>query len=262
MPSPAKMGTYIYCVVHAAPFASDGSSFSAQAVGGPEHPIRLLRFDDLAAVVSDAPARRLDIKREHLLAHEAVTLEAMERSDVVPLSFGTIARSDQEVVEKLLKNPYDEMHQQLEAIRGCVELDLKVLWNQERLFEEIVAEHDRIRALRASAADAPVSERLELGQLTSEAIAWKSDQEAQELFDELEPLAVEVKLNRLLSDMMVMNAAFLVEKTRLEDFQSAVNALATAQEGRLILRYGGPVPPYHFVDLSVSWEDDADGFVE
>ncbi len=221
--------------------------------------MRLLRYDDLAAIVSDVPRRRLDIKREYMLAHEAVILEAMEHSAVIPLSFGTIALDDEEVSEKLLRAAFEELHQQLEAIQGCVEFDLKVFWKQERLFEEIVAGHDRIRALRHDIAGTSVNERIELGQLTSEAIAWKSDHEAQMIIEELEPLTVEVRQNRLHNDMMVMNAALLLEKTRQEPLHEKVNALAAAQEGRLMFRYSGPVPPYHFVDLSMSWEDAPDG---
>jgi hypothetical protein len=189
-------------------------------------------------------------------------MEAMERSDVVPLSFGTIAKSDEEVVEHLLRGSFDELHQQLEAIQDCVELDLKVLWNKERLFEEIVSEHDRIRALRETIASATVNERIELGQQTSEVIASKSDREVQAILDELMPLAVDIQLNRLLTDMMVLNAAFLVEKTRLAEFDRQVNDLTATSGGRLIFRSTGPVPPYHFVDLSVSWEDDSNGSVE
>lgn len=259
MPAPPPMGDYIYCIAHAQPFEGE-YIFKAQAIAGSEHPVRLLRYQDMMAVVSDVPAQRLDIKRDYLLAHEAVILETMERSDVIPLSFGTIARGDREVIEKLLKAAFEELNHQFEVIQGCVECDLKVLWNQERLFEEIVAENDRIRALRRSVASAPVNERIELGQLTSEAITWKSDQETRTLLEELEPLAVDTRLNRLLNDMMVVNAAFLVEKTRQEPFDRRVKALASAQDGRLIFIYTGPAPPYHFVDLSVSWEDDADGF--
>jgi hypothetical protein len=262
MPSSSSMGTYIYGIVHAEPFTNGDAQFHAQAIGGPENPVRILRFGDLAALVSDVPARRLDVKRELLLAHESVILEAMERSDIVPLSFGTIAHNDEEVIEKLLRASFEELHQQLEAIQGCVELDLKVLWNRERLFEEVVAENDRIRALRETIASAPVNEQIELGQLTSEVIAGKSDQEGEAILDELEPLAVEVKLNRLLTDMMVLNASFLVEKARLAEFDQHVNDLTVTEEGRLVFRYAGPVPPYHFVDLSISWEDDSDGFAE
>jgi hypothetical protein len=256
------MGTYIYCIAHAEPFTNEQAPLHAEAIGGSAHPLRILHSGDLAAIVSDVPAHRLNVKREYLVAHEAVILEAMEQSDVIPLSFGTIARNDQEVVEKLLQRSSDDLRGQLEAIKGCVEVDLKILWNQRRLFEEIVTENERIRSLRGAIATAPVNEQIELGQLTSELIDTKSEQEAQRIVDELEPLAVEVKLNRLLTDMMALNVAFLVEKARKEEFTKRVNGLAAAEEGRLTFRSVGPVPPYHFVDLSVSWEGDSDGVAE
>ncbi len=259
IPSSTHAGVYVYGIVHAQPFEQENVPLHAQAIGGPQHPVRLVRFKNLAAIVSDTPARYLDIKREYLLAHEAVILEAMERSEVLPLSFGTIAQHDEAVIEQLLKAAFDDLHQQFKAIQGRVELDLKVFWNRERLFEEIVAENDSIRALRRAIASTSINERIELGQLTSEAIALKSDQAAQMLLEELEPLAVELQINRPLNDMTVINAAFLVEKTQLETFDSTVQALAVAQEGRLLFRYEGPVAPYHFVDLSISWEEETHG---
>lgn len=262
MPSSSPMGTYIYCIAHAEPFVNEQMPLHSEAIGGPEYPARILSSGDLAAVVSDVPARRLDVKRGLLMTHEAVVIETMDWSDVIPLSFGTLATNDEAVVERLLQAASDDLHQQLKAIEGCIELDLKVLWSRERLFEEIVAENERIRALRDTIASASVNVQLELGQLTSEMMASKSDQEVQAILDELEPLAVEVRLNRLLTDVMVLNAAFLVEKTRLAAFDKQVSDLTATEEGRLIFRYAGPVPPYHFVDVSVSWEDAADGPVE
>ena len=196
------------------------------------------------------------------MAHEAVIVETMERSDVIPLNFGTIASNDKAVIEQLLRPASDDLHAQLDAIRGCVELDLKVLWNRERLFQEIVVENGKIRARRDAVASASVSEQIELGQLAGESIASKSDLEAQAILDVLEPGAVDARFNRLLTDMMVLNAAFLVEKTQLGAFDELVNNLAATEAGRLIFRYAGPIPPYHFVDLILSWEDDAHGSVE
>ncbi len=253
MPSSSPMGTYIYCIAQAQPFEKAGAVFHTTPIAGAENPVRLLRHRDLVAIVSDAPLRRMDITREHLLTHEGVILEAMERSAVIPLSFGTIARSDQAVTEHLLKTAHDDLLGQLEVIRGRVEFDLKVLWNQERLYEEVVAENDRIRALRRGIENAPINDRIALGQLTSDAIALKSDQEAQGVLEALEPLVVDGRPGRLLNDTMVLNTAFLVESTQQQVLEQKVTEIADAQEGRLTFRLVGPVPPYHFVDVQVQW---------
>src|SRR5207248_69521 len=127
--SPSNAGTYIYCVAHTQPFENGGSPFTAPGIG--EGAVRLVTYDDLAAVVSDAPQHHYDINRENLLAHQRVITQAMTRSDVLPVSFGTVADSDQEVQE-LLKRAFDHLHQHLALVQGCIELALKVLWNEER----------------------------------------------------------------------------------------------------------------------------------
>lgn len=259
--TPVAIGTYIYCITPAQSFEASRPPLHAQAIGNPDTSVRAVGFEDLVAVVSDATQSRYDISRENATAHEQAVQEAMERGDVLPLSFGTVARNDQDVVERLLKPKFDELHQQLERVRRRVQLNLKVLWSQERLFAEILAENEPIRALRevVAAGEASYDDRIELGQLTEEAISSKREQEAQSLLDTLRPLAAEVKINPILSDMMVLNAAFLVEASRMKDFDTQVSKLEESQAGRAIFRFVGPVPPYDFVDLKVHLEKEAHG---
>jgi hypothetical protein len=135
--SPSTTGTYIYCIARAQPFEQGGSPFTAPGIGGRDKPVRLLTSDDLAAVVSDAPRDGYDVTRENLLAHQRVITQAMTRSDVLPVSFGTVAESDQQVQEQLLRGAAGDLHRALAAVQGCIELDLKVLWNEERLFASL-----------------------------------------------------------------------------------------------------------------------------
>ena len=259
---PSNTGTYIYCVARAQPFERDSSPFATPGIGGQEQ-VRILTYDDLAAVVSDSPQDQYDISRENLLAHQRVLIQALTRSDVLPVSFGTVAASDQEVQEKLLEREADDLHRSLEHVRGRIELDLKVLWNEERLFSEIVAENEDIRALRDRlAGQAPAAthyERIQLGELVAAALERKSAAEAAALLDALEPLAVETRVNKNLGDMMLLNAAFLVDRSQEQAFDTRVQSLGEAQAGRLIFQYVGPLPPYNFVDIELQWEEEPDG---
>jgi hypothetical protein len=225
--------------------------------------VRLLTYDDLAAVVSDAKREDYDVTRENLLAHQRVITEAMTRSDVLPVSFGTVADSDQQVQEQLLRGAVDDLHRSFEEVQGCIELELKVLWNEEQLFAEIMAEDDDIRALRDSLADQPPEttqyERVQLGERVAAAIQRKSEAEAVSLLDVLEPLAVETRVNDNPTDMMLLNAAFLVDKSQEQAFDAQVQALGEDQDGRLIFQYVGPLPPYNFVDIRLRWEEERDG---
>jgi hypothetical protein len=225
--------------------------------------VRIVTYDDLAAIVSDAPQEDCEVNRENLLAHQRVIMQAMTRSDVLPVSFGTVADSDQQVQEQLLHGVADELHRALEEVRGCIELELKVLWNEEQLFSEIVAENDDIRALRdrlaGQAPEATQYERIQLGELVAAALQRKSDAEAAALLDALEPLAVETRVNENQTDMMLLNAAFLVDKVQEQAFNARVQALGEAQAGRQIFQYVGPLPPYNFVDMRLRWEEEPDG---
>jgi Gas vesicle synthesis protein GvpL/GvpF len=62
-------------------------------------------------------------------------------------------------------------------------------------------------------------------------------------------------VNKNLSDMMLLNAAFRVDKSQEQAFDARVQALGEAQAGRQIFQYVGPLPPYNFVDLRVRWEE-------
>ncbi len=254
---PSSTGTYVYCVGYARALAEGNPPFATPGIGG--NVVRTVEYADLAAVVSDSAQLRYDVSRENLGAHQHVLEEAMARADVLPVAFATVAAGDEEVQEKLLKRELDELHRNLDYIRGRVELGLRVLWNREQLFAEIVAENDEIRALRDSLAgqspDTMYYERIQLGQLTEAAINHKRDAEAEAILDALQPLAVETRLNRNLADMMILNAAFLVDKAQIQAFDAAVQSLDEAHAGRLIFRYVGPLPPYSFVQVSVRWED-------
>jgi hypothetical protein len=256
-------GTYIYCIARAQPFEQGDLPFTTPGIGGPDKPVRLLTYDDLAAVVSDATRDDYTVTRENLLAHQRVIMQAMSRSDVLPVAFGTVAESDQQVQEQLLRVAADDLHRALEEVQGCIELELKVLWNEEQLFAEIMAENDDIRALQDSLADQPPEatqyERIQLGQRVAAAIERKSEAEADSLLDALEPLAVQARVNDNLGDMMLLNAAFLVDRSQEQAFDATVQALGAAQAGRQIFQYVGPLPPYNFVDIELRWEEEPDG---
>jgi len=54
---------------------------------------------------------------------------------------------------------------------------------------------------------------------------------------------------------MILNASFLVDRGQIEAFDAEVQQLGELHADRLIFQYVGPLPPYSFVNISVSWED-------
>jgi hypothetical protein len=249
---------YVYAVAPAGPFTGGAPGFDATGIGGGGEPIRILEYRDLVAIVSDTSRPRYELRREYLLGHERVLEEALKRSDLLPVAFSTIAGSDEAIRDQLLQRRFDELHTYLEEVRDRIELDLKVLWNQEALFAEVVEDNEEIRELQATTAgqpeDATYYDRIRLGQLTEAAIAAKGEAESAAILDALEPLAVDSRVNQNFMEMMILNAAFLVDKSRESVFDARVTAMGEMQAGRLIFKYVGPLPPYNFVTIKVQWE--------
>lgn len=254
-PSVQSAGSYIYCIAPAHLLAKGKRSLKAASIGDQRRPLRVVTSDGLAAVVSDTPVAHVDITRQRLLAHEKVIEDVMSHADVLPCSFGTIAASDEAIRDDLLHPLHDELLSQLDRIRGHVELGLMVLWERDRLLADITSEEARIRQLRDAIAEQPQDatyyDRLALGELVVAAIEQRRERVAAMLLAGLQPLATESRANRIINDMMILNAAFLVKRNRLPDFDERIRGLTEENAGRLIVRYAGPLAPYHFVDLAI-----------
>ena len=251
----ADTGVYVYCVAPADAFEDGGYRFSSPAIGGRGDEIRTVRHEDLVAVVSDSPMMRYTLRREYLVPHEQVIEETMRRADVLPVTFGSIALGDQQVRERLLEPRSRELHDYLSYIHGRVELDVKVYWNEERVFAEVLLENPDILALReavnAQSEESSYYDRIQLGEMIHSAVASKRDAEAEAILAALSPLAYDTRVNDPLMDMMVLNGAFLVHKERESEFDEAVAAMTEANEGRLLVQYLGPLPPYNFVSIRI-----------
>ena len=191
-------GTYIYGITYAESLGNGNRPLEVSGIGEGGSQVRTIVHGDLAAVVSDSPLSQYDVTQENLAAHQRVLDEVMDRSDVLPVSFGIVATNDKEVRENLLERHSDDLHRSLDYVRGKAELTLQILWNQDQVFREIVEEDPEIQQLRdavtAQPANAAQDDRVRLGELTAAALQRKTEQEA--LIAYLQGLGLAVKSNQ------------------------------------------------------------------
>jgi hypothetical protein len=83
--------------------------------------------------------------------------------------------------------------------------------------------------------------------LEEEKAKWKED-----ILSGLVPLALEVKTNNTYGERMILNAAFLVEKTKEAAFDMRVNELAEKYGDKMTFKYVGTLPPFNFVNLTIN----------
>ena len=246
-------GKYVYCVIKSA----DEKDFGPIGIGEGGNRVYTVQHRDIAAVVSDTPIRIYDPTRENVLAHELVNETVMREHTVIPMSFGTIFRTRDDIVE-LLKSTYQAFDDVLEKMRDKIEFGLKVLWDRDRVVAQLEEEDEDIGRLKAeitgNAQSSTYFARMQLGRLIEGALETAANGYVMDIHESLKPVAVASRSNKPIGDRMIMNAAYLVERARESDFDEAVKELSRKYEDVLSFKYTGPWPPYNFVNIKLRLE--------
>jgi len=246
-----SLGKYVYCVIQAA----EPQRFGPIGIGARPSEVHTINFKDIAAVVSDTPLEVYDPTRENVLAHEKVNEAVMRQHTVIPMSFGTVFKTRDDIVE-LLRGAYDAFRDVLNKMEDKLEFGLKILWDRDVMVREIEKEDDDVSRLKGEIATQKGSTyfaRVQYGRLVDAALGTLSDRYVSEIFNELRDVSVASRANKPIGDKMIMNAAFLVAREREAAFDKKVKELG-ARYDTLTFRYTGPWPPYNFVNIRLKLE--------
>ena len=241
-----KRGKYVYCIIH----ADEPLRFGPIGFGSPAGEVYTVHYEDIAAVVADAPMEVLDATRENVLAHERVNEAVMRQHTVIPMSFGTVFKTREAIVE-LLRAAYDAFGDVLEKMENKVEFGLKVLWERDLVIREIENEDEDVRRLKdeiSSQRGSTYFARMQYGRLIDAALETRSERYVREIFERLRPVSVASRANKPIGDKMIMNAAFLVLRDQEASFDTLVKEVGALYEN-LKFKYTGPWPPYNFVNI-------------
>src|SRR5689334_24740179 len=245
-------GKYVYCIVR----SERQREFGTIGIGGGQR-VFTVAYNDLAAVVSDTPIVIYDPTRENVLAHEFVNETVMKDFTVIPMSFGTVFRSEDDVTE-LLRSTYQAFSDVLDKMQDKIEFGLKVLWEREKVIANLERENDEIRRLKdeisRNAASSTYFARMQLGRLVEAALEGVQSRYVADIHEALKPVAVASRSNKVIGDRMILNAAFLVERTQERAFDDKVKEVSRRYEDLLTFKYTGPWPPYNFVNIKLKLE--------
>jgi hypothetical protein len=249
----SDLGKYVYCIIE----CDSPRAFGSEGIGGRGDKIYTIHHGGLAAVVSDTPVVVYDPTRENALAHEHVNELVMKEFTVIPMSFGTVFRTHDDVVE-FLKDTTDALRDVLTKMKDKIEFGLKVNWDPEIVLREVEQENEEIRRLKEEILSNRLAStyfaRMQLGRLVEQAMSRKSEAYVQEIYDHLRSCAIASRDNRTIGDKMILNAAFLVERDSAAAFDQRVHEIAQRFENRLRFNYSGPWPPYNFVNIRLKLE--------
>ncbi|HEU5451545.1 MAG TPA: GvpL/GvpF family gas vesicle protein [Terriglobales bacterium] len=249
----SEAGRYVYGVIE----SRDPVNFGKIGIGGSGEQVYSVNHKDIAAVVSKTDVFIFDPTRENALAHEHVIETVMKSHTIIPMSFGTVFRTDDDIRE-VLKSIYASLKDVLKQMAGKVEFGLKVNWDRDQVVEELKREDEELRHFHQEITRKHLQStyfaRMQLGRMVEKALAERASQYVREIYEELRSCCVASRDNKPIGDKMIMNAAFLIQRERETEFDEAVNRIARKYGDRLNFKYTGPWPPYNFVNIRLKLE--------
>ncbi|PYX91202.1 MAG: hypothetical protein DMG67_10815 [Acidobacteria bacterium] len=246
-------GCYVYGII-----AGDGQlPLGKSGIGGEIADVFSVDYSGLVAVCSRVRMAILDATRENALAHEHVVERVMNTHTIIPMSFGTVFRTEEDIRE-VLKSIYPSLRDVLEKMQGKIEFGLKVTWDRDKMIEKLKREDEEIRQFVQELAKKHLQStyfaRMQLGRMIDRALTERSVDIVKEIYDSLRPACVASRDNKTIGENMIMNAAFLLQRKKEPEFDRIVNQISERFKNILSFRYSGPWPPYNFVNIRLKLE--------
>jgi len=247
-------GKYLYCIIN----ESSERNFGSMGIGDRDDYVHTLCHRDLACVISSTPMTKYVISRKNLIAHEKVIEKVMQDyNSVLPVRFCTIATSAEEIRNLLMKR-YHEFKNLLRSMDNKIELGLKVFWkDMDSIFKEIGSTQKEIISLKKKLSNRKstisVDDKIDLGKKVKETLDKKREVEVEEILDLLKPISINIRKNKIISDNMLLNYAFLVDKSFEREFDDQIEGLTQKYSDRLKFKYVGAIAPFNFTELVIKW---------
>jgi hypothetical protein len=246
-----SQGKYVYCVIQ----TKTPLAFGTIGIGAHPSAVETVCYKHIAAVVSNTPIEVHEPTRENVLAHERVNETVMRNHTVIPMSFGTVFKTSDDIVE-LLRSAYGAFRDVLEKMKDKLEFGLKVLWDRDVMIRQIEQDDEDVRRLKREISTQKGSTyfaRMQYGRLVDAALQTRSERSVVDIFEQLRDVSVASRANKPIGDKMILNAAFLVARDQEAAFDAKVKQIG-AQYDKLTFRYTGPWPPYNFVNIRLKLE--------
>jgi len=182
----------------------------------------------------------------------------MGQNTVIPFKFGTIFYAE-ESLKKFITDYSDSLFENFHHIEGKEEWSVKIYCDRKLLIEQIDELSEEAAALEKQIMASSPGKAFLLKRKKSELIENEVDRicknYGQDYFNEFKKLSVSTNLNNLLpkeftgrEDSMILNAAFLVGKTKVNDFRNTVNTLQKKDgNSGFYIETTGPWPPFSFI---------------
>jgi hypothetical protein len=207
-------------------------------------------------LVIHAPATDGEVPttRRRMLGHARVLERAMQVADVLPMRFGHIAR-DPVLLGSVLQAAAVEVQAEFARLSGRVEFGVRLSVPREAALAALVRTTPDLQRRAALARNGGLTGQIEFGRHVAEALDRARADAQRRMIAALHPVTEAIQPGTPESDVQLLRAEVLLDRTAEADFVATVQAVAQAEADRLgcaaDLRLVGPSPAYHFVRLAL-----------
>ena len=184
----------------------------------------------------------------------------MDHNTAIPFKFGTIYNSE-EGLRKFVSDYSDSISENIQYIYEKEEWSLKIFCDRKALGEKIDELSTEASELEKQIMASSPGKAFLLKRKKTDLVENEMDRlcksYGQLYYDEFRELSEATGLNNLLpkeytgrEDTMILNATFLVNKTKVKDFRSTVERLKEKDlSSGFFIETTGPWPPFSFISI-------------
>jgi hypothetical protein len=239
---------YIYAVLR----REDARTVALPPVAEPTEHVSCHIVGDIAVVVSPTTQTEILSTRRNMLSHTKILEELVRDLPILPFRFGVVA-AGLDRIEAILGPRSDELRGMIDQIADSVEVGLRVEFQEQAIFQQIVSENPVLRRRSEQLKGRPQSEvyyeQIELGRQVEERLAAMRADLADRLSTRLAPLVEQMIRHKTSEDMAVLNAALLVRRAQESALFAELQKVEAEVGDTIALKYLSPVPPYNFVSV-------------
>lgn len=218
-----------------------------------KQPVQLHMVDEFVFLYSQAQKNRYLASRRNLLKHEEVLEAAMEKGyrTLLPLQFGSIVPNWEQVMSDLIVPATGKLKELFVKLAGNREVGIKLLWDTNAELQQMLEENLSLKDKRDRLEGKQLSmeQVIDIGQEIERSLLGRKEAIVGQFQAGLNPLAIEIVENDLLTENMIYNSAYLIAWDSESEFGDRVESLDRQFEGRLRIRYNNFTAPYNFAQL-------------
>ena len=252
---------YLYCVTDNAPKLKEVENFADEIYfiyrQGIYAVVSKVKENEFSAENLKKNFANLDWIKEKANIHEKIIEGVMKYTCVIPFKFGTIFNTEDNL-KVMLKEHSERFKVNLMNLEGKEEWGVKIYCDMERLKGSTIKEDDEIlkidKEINSSSSGKAYFLKKKKEELIKDMLNKTINEDGQKSFNLLKGLSLEGRINKLLpkevterEDDMVLNSAFLVDKSKVAQFIQATDELkAKYNDKGFNFDCTGPWPPYNF----------------